>query len=67
MHAEDAPAQPHELELETPNRGLRIHATNRIVMRDHNDDPKYLVVVIEDIPIERSPNSKLPLWRITTR
>ncbi len=39
----------HELELETPNRGLRIHATNRIVMRDHNDDPKYLVVVIEDI------------------
>ena len=37
-----------EYDVETPVRGPRIHATNRIVIRDSQGEPKYLIVVIED-------------------
>jgi len=37
-----------EYEVETPMRGTRIHATNRIVIRNDQGDAKYLIAVIED-------------------
>jgi diguanylate cyclase (GGDEF)-like protein/PAS domain S-box-containing protein len=38
-----------EYEIEVPLHGARIHATNRIAIRDAQGDPKYLVAVINDV------------------
>jgi diguanylate cyclase (GGDEF)-like protein/PAS domain S-box-containing protein len=38
-----------EYEVEIPARGTRVLATSRIVIRDKQDEPKYLALVIEDI------------------
>ena len=38
-----------EYEVEIPQRGTRVLATSRIVIRDKHDEPKYLALVIEDI------------------
>ena len=38
-----------EFEVETPMRGLRVHATTRIVVRNDRGDAKYLIVAIDDI------------------
>ncbi len=38
-----------EYEVEIPQRGSRVLATSRIVIRDKHDEPKYLALVIEDI------------------
>jgi diguanylate cyclase (GGDEF)-like protein/PAS domain S-box-containing protein len=38
-----------EYEIELPNGGQRIQGTWRIVVRDDNGEPKYLIAVIDDI------------------
>ena len=38
-----------EYEVEIPQRGTRVLATSRIVIRDKQGEPKYLALVIEDI------------------
>ncbi len=38
-----------EYEVEAPARGTRVHATNRIVIRDAEGDAKYLIAVIDDV------------------
>lgn len=38
-----------EIELDTPLRGMRTQATNRIVIKDEHGASKYLLAVIEDV------------------
>jgi diguanylate cyclase (GGDEF)-like protein/PAS domain S-box-containing protein len=38
-----------EFAIETPRRGLRVHATTRFVIRDNLGDARYLIVVIDDV------------------
>ena len=46
-----------EYDVETRTDGQRIHATRRIAIRDAKGEPKYLVVVIEDVT-ERKRSEK---------
>jgi diguanylate cyclase (GGDEF)-like protein/PAS domain S-box-containing protein len=48
-----------QFEVETPMRGLRIHATTRIVVRDNQGNPKYLVVAIEDVTDRRKSEQQI--------
>jgi len=62
--AADVGAHSNDYEIEMPGGESRILATNRIVVRDSEDNAKHLVVVIDDIT-ERNQNSALPSWPIT--
>jgi diguanylate cyclase (GGDEF)-like protein/PAS domain S-box-containing protein len=37
-----------DLAVDVPSKGPRILTTTRLVVRDHNDEPQYLIAVIED-------------------
>ena len=48
-----------EYDVETPVRGPRIHATSRIVIRDSQDDAKYLIAVINDVTEQRKSEQRI--------
>jgi diguanylate cyclase (GGDEF)-like protein/PAS domain S-box-containing protein len=48
-----------EYEVETQHLGLRIHATKRIVIRDSQDEPKYLIAVIEDVTERKKTEQRI--------
>jgi diguanylate cyclase (GGDEF)-like protein/PAS domain S-box-containing protein len=48
-----------EYEVETPTSGTRIHATNRIVIRDAQGDAKYLIAVIEDVTERKKSEQRI--------
>jgi diguanylate cyclase (GGDEF)-like protein/PAS domain S-box-containing protein len=48
-----------EYEVETLRKGLRIHSTKRIVICDSQDDPKYLIAVIEDVTKRRKTEQRI--------
>jgi diguanylate cyclase (GGDEF)-like protein/PAS domain S-box-containing protein len=48
-----------EYEVETPMRGLRVHATNRIVIRNAEGDAEYLIAVIEDVTDRRKSEQQI--------
>ena len=48
-----------EFEVDTPRRWSRIHATNRMVMRDSQGQAKYLLVVIEDVTERKKAEQRI--------
>jgi diguanylate cyclase (GGDEF)-like protein/PAS domain S-box-containing protein len=48
-----------EFEVETPGKGARIVATTRLVVRDSNDNPQHLIVVIEDVTERRHADARI--------
>ena len=48
-----------EYEVDTLRRGLRIHATKRMVIRDSQGDAKYLVAVIEDVTERKKTEQRI--------
>jgi diguanylate cyclase (GGDEF)-like protein/PAS domain S-box-containing protein len=48
-----------EYEVEMPMRGMRIHATNRIVIRNDQGDAKYLVAVIDDVTERKKSEQRI--------
>ena len=48
-----------EYEVQTPTGGTRIHATNRIVIRDAQGNAKYLVAVIDDVTERRKAEQRI--------
>ena len=48
-----------EYEVETPGRGVLIQATNRIVIRDPQGDPKSLITVIDDVTERRRSEQRI--------
>jgi diguanylate cyclase (GGDEF)-like protein/PAS domain S-box-containing protein len=48
-----------EYEVATPTRGTRIHATNRIVIRDAQGDAKYLIAVIDDVTERKKSEQRI--------
>jgi len=48
-----------EYDVDTRLDGLRIYATNRIVIRDGHGDAKYLIVVIEDITERKKSEQRI--------
>src|SRR6202044_2676468 len=49
----------HECEVETPTRGVRVRATNRMVIRDAQGHAKYLISMIEDITDRRKSEQQI--------
>ena len=49
----------NECEVEMPTRGMRIHATNRIVIRNDQGDAKYLVAVIDDVTERKNSEQRI--------
>ena len=54
-----AGADYSEYEVETSMRGARIHATNRMVIRDAAGDAKYLIAVIEDVTERKKTEERI--------
>jgi diguanylate cyclase (GGDEF)-like protein/PAS domain S-box-containing protein len=54
-----AQAKFAEVAMETPMRGSHILATSRIVIKDAQDNAKYLIVVIEDVTERRKSEQKI--------
>ena len=48
-----------ELELESAETGSRICTTTRLVVRDGNDRPQYLIVAIEDVTERKKTESQI--------
>jgi diguanylate cyclase (GGDEF)-like protein/PAS domain S-box-containing protein len=48
-----------EYDVETQQEGPRIHATNRILIRDNYGDAKYLVVVIDDVTERKKSEQRI--------
>ena len=48
-----------EYEVEIPKCGMRIHATNRIVIRNDQGDAKYLVAVIDDVTERKKSEQRI--------
>jgi diguanylate cyclase (GGDEF)-like protein/PAS domain S-box-containing protein len=48
-----------EYEVESPNHGTRVHATNRIVIRDPQGNAKYLIAVIEDVTERKKSEQRI--------
>jgi diguanylate cyclase (GGDEF)-like protein/PAS domain S-box-containing protein len=48
-----------EYEVETLRKGPRVHATKRIVLCGSQDDPKYLIAVIEDVTERRKTEQRI--------
>jgi diguanylate cyclase (GGDEF)-like protein/PAS domain S-box-containing protein len=48
-----------EYNVETEQDAPRIHATNRIVIRDSHGDPKYLIVVIDDVTERKKSEQRI--------
>jgi diguanylate cyclase (GGDEF)-like protein/PAS domain S-box-containing protein len=48
-----------EIELDTPLRGMRTQATNRIVIRDNQGGSKYLLAVIEDVTERKKAEQRI--------
>jgi diguanylate cyclase (GGDEF)-like protein/PAS domain S-box-containing protein len=48
-----------EIDLDTPLRGMRIQATNRIVIRDDHGASKYLLAVIEDVTERKKSEQRI--------
>jgi len=54
-----ASANCTEYEVDTRRLGLRIHATKRIVIRDSEDEAKYLIAVIEDVTERKKTEQRI--------
>ena len=52
-------ASSEDYEVEIPQRGTRIHATNRIVMCDAQGDAKYLIAVIDDVTERKKSEQRI--------
>jgi diguanylate cyclase (GGDEF)-like protein/PAS domain S-box-containing protein len=52
-------ANYNEIDLDTPLRGVRTLATNRIAMRNHQGDPEYLIAVIEDVTERKKAEQRI--------
>jgi diguanylate cyclase (GGDEF)-like protein/PAS domain S-box-containing protein len=48
-----------EIDLDTPLRGARTLATNRIAMRNSQGDPEYLIAVIEDVTERKKAEQRI--------
>jgi diguanylate cyclase (GGDEF)-like protein/PAS domain S-box-containing protein len=48
-----------EQEVESPKRGTRVQATNRMVIRDSAGAAKYLIVVIDDVTERRKTDQRI--------
>ncbi len=48
-----------EYEVETQRFGLRVHATKRIVIRNDQNEPKYLIAVIEDVTERKKTEQRI--------
>jgi diguanylate cyclase (GGDEF)-like protein/PAS domain S-box-containing protein len=48
-----------DLEVKTPFGGTRVCATTRLVVRDSNDQPQYLIIVIEDVTERKKAESQV--------
>ena len=48
-----------EYEVEAPKGGTRVHATNRIVIRDAEGDAKYLIAVVEDVTERKKSEQRI--------
>ena len=49
----------YEYDVETKSDGSLIYATNRIIIRDNNGQPQYLIVVIEDITERKKSEQRI--------
>jgi len=48
-----------ELELNIPLRGTRLQATRRLVIKDSQSEPKYLIAVIEDVTERKKAEQRI--------
>jgi len=48
-----------ELELDMPLRGARLQATRRLVIKDGEGEPKYLIAVIEDVTERKKAEQRI--------
>ncbi len=56
---DNSAAKYNEYEVDSRLNGLRIYATSRIVIRDSRCEPKYLLVVIEDVTERRKSEQRI--------
>jgi diguanylate cyclase (GGDEF)-like protein/PAS domain S-box-containing protein len=57
-HSDGRPIKS-ELTLETPGNGPRITSETRLVVRDSDDKPQHLIVVIEDVTERRASDARI--------
>jgi diguanylate cyclase (GGDEF)-like protein/PAS domain S-box-containing protein len=48
-----------EIDIDIPLRGMRTQATNRIVIKNDQGDPKYLIAVIEDVTERKKAEQRI--------
>jgi diguanylate cyclase (GGDEF)-like protein/PAS domain S-box-containing protein len=56
---EGASVNYSEYQFQTRSQGARIHSTSRIVIRDGQGDPKYLIAVIKDVTERRKTEQRI--------